>query len=207
MRKAEWEVPTTYDIPDLNISYDGGNESNSTSMRNITLSPYYQHSLAMAAVYTLAYLFIFLLCMVGNGLVCVIVLRNHHMRTVTNLFILNLAISDLLVGIFCIPTTLVDNLITGRLLRCLFVCTQHVARLMTCSTCHNCCCECQAITDLWGFQFLLHQERSTHGTEGLLASSVEQHVVRPTSFFYNLLRSDLELLNIPCFVPVVFFNE
>ncbi|XP_062384585.1 neuropeptide FF receptor 1 like 3 [Sardina pilchardus] len=67
----------------------------------------------MAAVYTLAYLFIFLPCMIGNGLVCVIVLRNHHMRTVTNLFILNLAISDLLVGIFCIPTTLLDTLITG----------------------------------------------------------------------------------------------
>jgi neuropeptide FF receptor 1 len=36
------------------------------------------------------------------------------MRTVTNMFILNLAVSDLLVGIFCMPTTLVDNLITGE---------------------------------------------------------------------------------------------
>ncbi|XP_077418730.1 neuropeptide FF receptor 1 like 2 [Vanacampus margaritifer] len=51
--------------------------------------------------------------MVGNILVCLIVLGSHHMRTVTNLFILNLAVSDLLVGIFCIPTTLVDNLMTG----------------------------------------------------------------------------------------------
>uniref|UniRef100_A0A8C8C4H4 Neuropeptide FF receptor 1 n=1 Tax=Oncorhynchus tshawytscha TaxID=74940 RepID=A0A8C8C4H4_ONCTS len=63
--------------------------------------------------FILAYLFIFLLCMVGNVLVCLIVLGNRRMRTVTNLFILNLAVSDLLVGIFCIPTTLVDNLITG----------------------------------------------------------------------------------------------
>jgi hypothetical protein len=51
--------------------------------------------------------------MVGNGVVCFIVLRSKNMRTVTNLFILNLAISDLLVGIFCMPTTLVDNIITG----------------------------------------------------------------------------------------------
>ncbi|XP_041087923.1 neuropeptide FF receptor 2-like [Polyodon spathula] len=51
--------------------------------------------------------------MVGNVLVCLIVMKNKRMRTVTNLFIFNLAISDLLVGIFCIPTTLVDNLITG----------------------------------------------------------------------------------------------
>lgn len=61
-----------------------------------------------------AYALIFLLCMVGNALVCFIVLKNRHMRTVTNMFILNLAVSDLLVGIFCMPTTLVDNLITGE---------------------------------------------------------------------------------------------
>uniref|UniRef100_A0A3P9AWR6 Neuropeptide FF receptor 1 n=1 Tax=Maylandia zebra TaxID=106582 RepID=A0A3P9AWR6_9CICH len=92
----------------LNTSLDGV-----SNVTNITFSPYYQHSLYVAAIYTLAYSFIFLLCMVGNILVCLIVLENRRMRTVTNLFILNLAISDLLVGIFCIPTTLVDNLITG----------------------------------------------------------------------------------------------
>lgn len=81
---------------------------------NMTYFPYYQHSLYVAASYFLAYFLIFLLCMVGNVLVCLIILENRRMRTVTNLFILNLAISDLLVGIFCIPTTLVDNLITGN---------------------------------------------------------------------------------------------
>ncbi|XP_067326703.1 neuropeptide FF receptor 1-like [Anolis sagrei] len=84
-----------------------------SSKRNLTYSPYYQHSLPIAASYTVAYLLIFVFCMLGNGLVCFIILRNRRMRTVTNLFILNLAISDLLVGIFCVPTTLVDNLITG----------------------------------------------------------------------------------------------
>ncbi|XP_070690067.1 neuropeptide FF receptor 1 like 2 [Pempheris klunzingeri] len=92
----------------INTSLDG-----TANITNITFLPYYQHSLYVAASYILAYLFIFLLCMVGNILVCLIVLENQRMRTVTNLFILNLAISDLLVGIFCIPTTLVDNLITG----------------------------------------------------------------------------------------------
>lgn len=93
----------------INTSLDGA-----VNFTNVTLSPYYQHSLYVAASYILAYFFIFLLCMVGNILVCLIVLENRHMRTVTNLFIFNLAISDLLVGIFCIPTTLVDNLITGN---------------------------------------------------------------------------------------------
>uniref|UniRef100_A0A8C9S3R7 Neuropeptide FF receptor 1 n=1 Tax=Scleropages formosus TaxID=113540 RepID=A0A8C9S3R7_SCLFO len=90
------------------------NTTNSAANRtSMTFFPYYQHSLPVAASFILAYLFIFLLCMLGNMLVCLIVLRDRRMRTVTNLFILNLAVSDLLVGIFCIPTTLVDNLITG----------------------------------------------------------------------------------------------
>ncbi|XP_056145678.1 neuropeptide FF receptor 1 like 2 [Lampris incognitus] len=93
-----------------NTSHDGPGDSNVT---NATFFPYYQHSLHAAASYILAYLFIFLLCMVGNILVCLILLGNSRKLTLTNLFILNLAISDLLVGIFCIPTTLVDNLITG----------------------------------------------------------------------------------------------
>lgn len=95
----------------FNTSLYGPDDTNVT---NITYFPYYQHSLHVAACYILAYLFIFLLCMVGNVLVCLIVMGNRRMHTVTNLFILNLAISDLLVGIFCIPTTLVDNLITGK---------------------------------------------------------------------------------------------
>lgn len=92
---------------------NGSMNNNSTSNTSDHPYPYYQHSFPVAASLILVYLFIFLLCMVGNGLVCLIVLKNRRMRTVTNLFILNLAVSDLLVGIFCIPTTLVDNLITG----------------------------------------------------------------------------------------------
>ncbi|XP_078497196.1 neuropeptide FF receptor 1-like [Lissotriton helveticus] len=81
--------------------------------KNFTYSFYYQHATPVAAMFILAYIFIFLMCMIGNMLVCFIVLKNRLMRTVTNMFILNLAVSDLLVGIFCMPTTLVDNLITG----------------------------------------------------------------------------------------------
>ncbi|XP_032985866.1 neuropeptide FF receptor 1 [Rhinolophus ferrumequinum] len=90
-----------------------GSHTEATPAANLTFSSYYQHSSPVAAMFIVAYVLIFLLCMVGNTLVCFIVLKNRHMRTVTNIFILNLAISDLLVGVFCMPTTLVDNLITG----------------------------------------------------------------------------------------------
>uniref|UniRef100_A0A3P9KR21 Neuropeptide FF receptor 2 n=1 Tax=Oryzias latipes TaxID=8090 RepID=A0A3P9KR21_ORYLA len=81
--------------------------------QNVTYVDFYLHKPSVAAVFTVSYLLIFVVCMVGNGVVCFIVLRSKNMRTVTNLFILNLAISDLLVGIFCMPTTLLDNIITG----------------------------------------------------------------------------------------------
>uniref|UniRef100_A0A8K9WYR2 Neuropeptide FF receptor 1 n=1 Tax=Oncorhynchus mykiss TaxID=8022 RepID=A0A8K9WYR2_ONCMY len=83
------------------------------TQQNITYVDLYLHEPSVAVVFIVSYLLIFLVCMVGNGVVCFIVLRSKNMRTVTNLFILNLAISDLLVGIFCMPTTLVDNIITG----------------------------------------------------------------------------------------------
>lgn len=89
-------------------------QENPSSHQNITYVEFYLHKPPVAAVFTISYLLIFLVCMVGNGVVCFIVVRSKNMRTVTNLFILNLAISDLLVGIFCMPTTLVDNIITGE---------------------------------------------------------------------------------------------
>ncbi|XP_036238605.1 neuropeptide FF receptor 2 [Molothrus ater] len=80
---------------------------------NVSYVDFYLHQPWVAAVFITSYLLIFLLCMVGNGGVCFIVLWSRHMRTVTNLFILNLAVSDLLVGLFCMPTTLLDNIIAG----------------------------------------------------------------------------------------------
>ncbi|XP_024286541.1 neuropeptide FF receptor 1 like 1, partial [Oncorhynchus tshawytscha] len=80
---------------------------------NRTYMPYYLHSTGMSVIYILCYMAVLLLCVGGNMLVSLVVLRNRNMRSVTNLFILNLAISDLLIGVFCVPTTLIDSLISG----------------------------------------------------------------------------------------------
>lgn len=80
---------------------------------NRTYMPYYLHSTGMSVIYILCYMAVLLLCVGGNVLVSLVVLRNRNMRSVTNLFILNLAISDLLIGVFCVPTTLIDSLISG----------------------------------------------------------------------------------------------
>lgn len=50
---------------------------------------------------------VFVIGLVGNALVCVAVYRNHTMRTVTNYFIVNLAVADFLVILLCLPPTVI----------------------------------------------------------------------------------------------------
>ena len=83
---------------------------------NITYVDYYLHQPQVAAIFIISCFLIFFLCMVGNTVVCFTVTKNKHMHTVTNLLILKLAINDLLVGIFFMPFTLLDNIIAGMLI-------------------------------------------------------------------------------------------
>lgn len=50
------------------------------------------------------YAIIFLLGMLGNTLVIVVVVRKRHMRTITNLFIVNLAIADIMMCSLAVST-------------------------------------------------------------------------------------------------------
>ncbi|XP_043070912.1 neuropeptide SIFamide receptor isoform X1 [Drosophila grimshawi] len=72
--------------------------------------PIYRHSLAMSIVYCVAYIAVFLIGLIGNSFVIAVVLRAPRMRTVTNYFIVNLAIADILVIVFCLPATLIGNI-------------------------------------------------------------------------------------------------
>ena len=57
------------------------------------------------------YSVIFVLAVVGNSLVIVTLAQNRRMRTVTNVFLLNLSVSDLLLAVFCMPFTLIPTLL------------------------------------------------------------------------------------------------
>lgn len=63
------------------------------------------------AVQILLYSLIFLLSMLGNTLVITVLIRNKRMRTVTNIFLLSLAVSDLMLCLFCMPFNLIPNLL------------------------------------------------------------------------------------------------
>ena len=62
-------------------------------------------NLSFRIVFYLIYGLIFAFGIIGNLLVCWVVFRQTSMRTVTNIFIANLALSDILLCLFCVPFT------------------------------------------------------------------------------------------------------
>ncbi|ESO92447.1 hypothetical protein LOTGIDRAFT_52425, partial [Lottia gigantea] len=61
-------------------------------------------------IFVVIYFLTFIMGLVGNSLVVFAVWKNHSMRTVTNVFIVNLAIGDFLVISLCLPPTLVQDI-------------------------------------------------------------------------------------------------
>lgn len=68
----------------------------------------YTQLLAVQLSFIVSYLVIILLAVGGNLMVIWTICINRHMRTVTNYYILNLAVSDLLVSIFVMPLKLLE---------------------------------------------------------------------------------------------------
>lgn len=52
---------------------------------------------------------------IGNSFVVAAVVMYPGMRNITNFFITSLAIADLLIIIFCLPATLMNAILTGKL--------------------------------------------------------------------------------------------
>ncbi|XP_062533523.1 cholecystokinin receptor-like isoform X2 [Armigeres subalbatus] len=66
------------------------------------------------------YAIVFLLSLIGNSIVILMLVLEKRMRSVINVYLLNLAMTDLLLGVFCLPFTLVgqvqQNFIFGRIM-------------------------------------------------------------------------------------------
>ena len=61
-----------------------------------------------------AYVIVFVLAIVNNCLVIAVIYRNPQLRTVTNIFIANMAVADVLVTILVLPLTLLQSVFTGK---------------------------------------------------------------------------------------------
>lgn len=67
--------------------------------------------LTTSRIQIILYITILLLAIVGNALVILTLIQNRRMRTITNVFLLNLAVSDILLGVLCMPITLIGTLL------------------------------------------------------------------------------------------------
>lgn len=79
--------------------------SPSATSEDFLTSPIFQ-----SCVYFM-YSTVFLIALVGNGLVCFVVKTCPRMKTVTNYFIVNLAVGDILMTLFCVPFSFVSMLV------------------------------------------------------------------------------------------------
>lgn len=118
LQKMEWNLSLSN-----NASYSGGallslTAINSTQPRagngrppGLWSSSSSGQSNLSAEVRIVLYSVIFLLSFVGNTLVIATLFQNRRMRTLTNVLLLNLSISDLLLAVFCMPFTLIPTLL------------------------------------------------------------------------------------------------
>ena len=60
----------------------------------------------------------------GNLLTCYAVYRNHRLRTLPNMFVIALGVSDILMSIFCMPFSVV-TLFHGRWIQCHLLASQY----------------------------------------------------------------------------------
>ena len=113
-------VDWKFNIPTFNVSLGDGE----FSMYDTQDIPYPieipKRPLWEIIVKCVAYGIIMLLALVGNVLVVFIVWQNKRMRTTTNYFIVNLAVSDLMVTSSCTWVHLVDNLTENWVLGAFF---------------------------------------------------------------------------------------
>lgn len=77
---------------------------------------FYRHSPGVTIAFIIGYLAVFLIGLVGNFLVIAVVIRSPRMRNVTNYFIVNLAVADMLVITLCLPATLMANIYVRKYL-------------------------------------------------------------------------------------------
>lgn len=76
---------------------------NLSSNSNESAEPVYmQH---MTTILVILHVSVFISGLVGNALVCLSVYRNKSLQTVTNYYIVNLAVADFLVILICLPPT------------------------------------------------------------------------------------------------------
>ncbi|XP_023948794.1 RYamide receptor-like [Bicyclus anynana] len=121
-KSENYESSTYYSIANNNtLKLQITNHNNNSIFGNTTwadddfCAPASPDSFLSTTTFQLCVLFmyctVFIVALIGNGLVCFIVQASPRMKTVTNYFIMNLAIGDILMTIFCVPFSFISMLL------------------------------------------------------------------------------------------------
>ena len=108
--KMQTEMPMIESTLGPVSSADQGNFTDINILYNGSISSGPEVSMLGVDLRITLYSIIFILSVTGNSLVILTLMQNRRMRTVTNVFLLNLAVSDLLLAVFCMPFTLIPTL-------------------------------------------------------------------------------------------------
>uniref|UniRef100_A0A8C4WNQ3 Gastrin/cholecystokinin type B receptor n=1 Tax=Eptatretus burgeri TaxID=7764 RepID=A0A8C4WNQ3_EPTBU len=100
------DITTSATTKYTNGSTDSNSQKNSSHC--IGLAPTHDLDRTLRIV---LYLLIFITSIVGNTIILIVLGCNRHLRTVTNTFLLSLAVSDLLLALFCMPFNLIPSLL------------------------------------------------------------------------------------------------
>ncbi|KAH3863295.1 neuropeptide SIFamide receptor-like [Dreissena polymorpha] len=93
---------------DTNGNYNYVNDNMTQMEYELLKQPPY-----MILVYALTYGLVFVFGLLGNTFVVAVIYREPSMRNVTNYFILNMAVADLMVVLLCVPITFLLSIFTG----------------------------------------------------------------------------------------------
>lgn len=101
---------TVYNASDLNLSSLYNNTSPHMFVCEFEPEDGVSQTIFNACV-SLFYGTVFIVALIGNGLVCFVVHTTPRMKTVTNYFIVNLAVGDILLTVFCVPFSSASTLV------------------------------------------------------------------------------------------------
>ncbi|KAL4232199.1 hypothetical protein ACF0H5_009774 [Mactra antiquata] len=86
--------------PEFNFTTEHTHDEHNQSGHDIL-----NESIALTTTYVMMYVILFFIGLSGNSLVVYVVLRNKAMQSITNIFITNLAVSDIMICLFSVPFT------------------------------------------------------------------------------------------------------
>ena len=111
---AQYDAHLSSGMSPTNLSVVDMNFTTTNPIVDDRKVPLLKQTLPVIIALSVAYIIVFILAVVNNSLVVSVIIRNPQMRNVTNYFLANLAVADILVSFIVLPITLLSNIFNGK---------------------------------------------------------------------------------------------